>query len=205
MAFVNSNTEATTPPENAHLGIAHTRWATHGPPTTKNAHPHHGGTRIALVHNGIIENYRSLKAKLESEGRTFLSDTDTEVLAQLIDSLYVGDTTLVRAVTEALKQVDGTFGIACMSKDVEGTLIVARRGSPIVIGLGDEETIVASDASAIISHSRQAIYLDDNDVAVINGGKIDIRTLDATPVQRDPSEIRRAWNGRPLWTQPRPP
>ncbi len=172
----------------AFVGIAHTRWATHGPPTTKNAHPHPGGDdRIALVHNGIIENYRGLKAKLEAEGRIFLSDTDSEVLAQLIDSLYEGD--LVVAVLSALKQVEGTFGIACISCEEPGRLVTARRGSPIVIGLGDNETIVASDASAIISHTRQAIYLDDNDIAIIDGGKVDIRTLDAVPVQRDASDI----------------
>lgn len=172
----------------AHVGIAHTRWATHGPPTTKNAHPHPGGeNRIALVHNGIIENYRGLKAKLEATGREFHSDTDSEVLAQLIDSLYEDD--LVTAVLAALKEVEGTFGIACISKDEPGRLVTARRGSPIVIGLGEDETIVASDASAIISHTRQAIYLDDNDIAIIDGGKVDIRTLDAVPVQRDASDI----------------
>ena len=172
----------------AHVGIAHTRWATHGPPTTSNAHPHCGGEeRIALVHNGIIENYRSLKAKLEAQGRVFLSDTDSEVLAQLIDSLYEED--LVTAVLAALKEVEGTFGIACISREEPGRLVTARRGSPIVIGLGEDETIVASDASAIISHTRQAIYLDDNDIAIIDGGKVDIRTLDAIPVQRDASDI----------------
>ena len=138
---------------NARLGIAHTRWATHGPPTTANAHPHPGGDqRIALVHNGIIENYRGLRARLESEGRVFLSDTDSEVLAQLIDTYYEdSNTDLLHAIIAALKEVEGTFGIACISKEEPDTLIVARRGSPIVIGLGDEETIVASDASAIIS------------------------------------------------------
>ncbi len=172
----------------AHVGIAHTRWATHGPPTTGNAHPHCGGeNRIALVHNGIIENYRPLKAKLEAQGRVFLSDTDSEVLAQLIDSLYEED--LVTAVLAALKEVEGTFGIACISREEPGRLVTARRGSPIVIGLGEDETIVASDASAIISHTRQAIYLDDNDIAIIDGGKVDIRTLDAIPVQRDASDI----------------
>jgi len=174
--------------ENAHTGIAHTRWATHGPPTTNNAHPHSvEGLRIALVHNGIIENYRALKAKLQDQGRVFLSDTDSEVLAHLIDYHYQSD--FVSAVLAALKEVEGTFGIAAIAKDQPGLLVVARRGSPIVIGLGDEETIVASDASAIISHTRQAIYLDDNDIAIIQGASVDIRTLDYVAVTRDKSDI----------------
>ena len=167
-------------------GIAHTRWATHGPPTTENAHPH-ASNRIALVHNGIIENYKSLKAKLQADGYVFQSETDTEVLAHLVDAHYDGD--LMEAVTRALKDVEGTYGVACMSHEEPGVLIVARRGSPIVLGLGDNETIVASDASAIIKHTRQAIYLDDNDIAKINGGEIDIRSLDAGSVDRQASEI----------------
>ena len=174
------------------LGIAHTRWATHGPPTTANAHPHGAGEsendhNIALVHNGIIENYRALKARLEGEGRVFYSDTDSEALSHLIDSYYEGD--LAKAVSSALKEVEGTFGIACLAKSDPDKMVVARRGSPIVIGLGDDETIIASDASAIISHTRQVIYLDDNDVAIIQGGKVDIRTLDASPVVRETSDI----------------
>ena len=176
--------------ESSQTGIAHTRWATHGPPVKKNAHPHAGGSepqRIALVHNGIIENYRALKSGLEAEGRTFHSDTDTEVLAQLVDHLYEGD--LLEATTEALNRVDGTFGIVAMSADEPGTLIVARRGSPIVIGVGPDETIIASDAAAIITHTRNAIYLDDNDIAKINGADIDVRTLTSGRVSREPSEI----------------
>lgn len=174
--------------QQAHVGIAHTRWATHGPPTQANAHPHSAGDgRIALVHNGIIENYRSLKSKLEAQGHVFLSDTDSEVLAHLVDSHYEGD--LFTALSAALKQVDGTYGVACICADEAGKLLVARRGSPIVIGLGDGETIVASDASAIISHTRQVIYLDDNDIAIVEEGKVDVRTLDAVPVQRDLASI----------------
>ena len=179
--------------QQCHVGIAHTRWATHGPPTKENAHPHGagfeepGGSRIALVHNGIIENYRALKARLEAEGKVFLSDTDSEVLSHLIEFYYTDD--LAKAISTALKEVQGTFGIACIAKDQPDMLVVARRGSPIVIGLGEDQTIVASDASAIISHTRQAVYLDDNDVAIIRGGKIDIKTLDAKPVQRDTADI----------------
>ena len=168
------------------LGIAHTRWATHGPPTTENAHPH-ASNRIALVHNGIIENYKALKAKLEGKGYTFLSQTDTEVLALLVDSHYDGD--LLGAVKRALKEVEGTYGIACIAHEEPGTMIVARRGSPIVLGVGDGETIVASDASAIIKHTRQAIYLDDNDIAKIQGGDIDIMSLDSGSVSREQAVI----------------
>lgn len=174
--------------ETSTCGIAHTRWATHGPPTTENAHPHAGGKNgIALVHNGIIENHRPLREKLTNAGYIFLSETDTEVLAHLVDSLYSGN--LTEAVTTALREVEGTFGIAVMAHAQPGTLVVARRGSPIVLGLGENETIVASDASAIIKHTRQAIYLDDNDIATIKGSDVDIRALDAGPVSRKTSEI----------------
>ena len=174
--------------ESSTTGIAHTRWATHGPPTTENAHPHAGGKNsIALVHNGIIENHRSLREKLTAAGYTFISQTDTEVLAHLVDSLYQDN--LLEAVTAALKEVEGTFGIAAMARAEPGTLVVARRGSPIVLGLGEKETIVASDATAIIKHTRQVIYLDDNDIAIIRGSEVDIRTLDAGSVSRKTSEI----------------
>ena len=164
--------------ESSTTGIAHTRWATHGPPTTENAHPHAGGKNsIALVHNGIIENHRSLREKLTAAGYTFISQTDTEVLAHLVDSLYQDN--LLEAVTAALKEVEGTFGIAAMARAEPGTLVVARRGSPIVLGLGEKETIVASDATAIIKHTRQVIYHDDNDIAIIRGSEVDLRTLDA--------------------------
>ncbi|MBK1834554.1 glutamine--fructose-6-phosphate transaminase (isomerizing) [Roseibacillus ishigakijimensis] len=174
-------------------GIAHTRWATHGPPTTVNAHPHAArpageeGNRVALVHNGIIENYKALKARLEAAGRTFLSETDTEVLAHLVDSYYEGN--LVEAVTRALKEVEGTFGVASVAVDEPGVMVVARRGSPIVIGLGEDETLVASDAAAILRYTRQVIYLDDNDVARIEGPKVEIRSLDALPVTREATQI----------------
>jgi glucosamine--fructose-6-phosphate aminotransferase (isomerizing) len=172
----------------ATCGIAHTRWATHGPPTTENAHPHAGGKNgVVLVHNGIIENHRALRGRLSSEGYQFLSETDTEVLAHLVDSKYEGD--LSKAVTSALAEVDGTFGIAVMACAEPGKLVVARRGSPIVIGLGEDETIVASDAAALIKYTRQVIYLDDNDIACIEGSDLEIRSLGAGAVSRQTSEI----------------
>ncbi|MFC7339502.1 glutamine--fructose-6-phosphate transaminase (isomerizing) [Haloferula chungangensis] len=169
-------------------GIAHTRWATHGPPTEVNAHPHldqSGG--IALVHNGIIENYRALRARLESKGHTFHSETDTEVLSHLIGENDKGN--LFQAVCDALHQVEGTFGIAVISANEPGKIITARRGSPIVIGVGDGETIVASDASAIISHTRQVIYLEDNDIAIVTANDVEIRDLDQVPVTREVAEL----------------
>lgn len=169
-------------------GIAHTRWATHGPPTTVNAHPHGSEKNgVVLVHNGIIENHRNLRERLKGEGYEFASKTDTEVLVHLVDYYYKGD--LADALANALKEVEGTFGIACLAKSEPGVLVVARRGSPIVIGLNGTETVVASDASAIITHTRQAVYLDDNDIAKIKDGNVDIRSLDAMPVSRPTAEI----------------
>jgi glucosamine--fructose-6-phosphate aminotransferase (isomerizing) len=169
-------------------GIAHTRWATHGAPTENNAHPHldqSGG--LALVHNGIIENYRSLRARLEGNGHRFFSETDTEVLAHLIGECDKGD--LLQAVSDALHQVEGTFGIAVLSAREPGRIITARRGSPIVIGVGDGETIIASDASAILAHTQRVIYLDDNDIAVVTQDSVDIRDLNNIPVTRGISEL----------------
>ena len=172
----------------ATTGIAHTRWATHGPPTTANAHPHTGPDgRVALVHNGTIENHAALKQQLLATGAVFRSETDTEVLAQLVERQYSGN--LLEAVIAALREVEGTFGLACVAAGEPGVLVVARRGSPILLGLGDGETLVASDASAIVSHTRQVLYLDDNEVARVQGGAIDVRTLANAPVAREAAEI----------------
>ena len=169
------------------IGIAHTRWATHGPPTEVNAHPHLDQTGgIALVHNGIIENYRALRSRLEAQGHEFHSETDTEVLAHLIGECDRGD--LFQAVCDALHQVEGTYGVAVISAGEPGRIITARRGSPIVIGVGEDETIVASDAAAIISHTRQVIYLEDNDIAVVTADGVEIRDLDRVPVTREIAE-----------------
>ncbi len=172
----------------ASVGIAHTRWATHGPPTEINAHPHLDQSgEIALVHNGIIENYRSLRTRLEARDHQFYSETDTEVLSHLIGSYYKGD--LFQAVCDALSQVEGTFGIAVISAKEPGRIITARRGSPIVIGVGTGEAIVASDASAIISHTRQVIYLEDNDIAIVTADDVEIRDLHQVPVTREVAEL----------------
>ncbi|MDQ4080466.1 MAG: glutamine--fructose-6-phosphate transaminase (isomerizing) [Gemmatimonadota bacterium] len=148
------------------LGIAHTRWATHGAPTTCNAHPHAScDETIAIVHNGIIENASTLRRVLEERGHTFRSETDTEVLAHLIEEHFEGN--LETAVIHALRLVEGTYGIAVVCGRDPQKIVAARKGSPLLIGLGEGEHFVASDVSAILAHTRQVIYLDDGDVAVL--------------------------------------
>jgi len=161
------------------IGIGHTRWATHGEPSVKNAHPHKAGD-VYLVHNGIIENYKEIKAELKNH--TFKSDTDTEVLAALIDSLYDEKTELVDAVSQALKVVTGTYGIAVISTRKPDEIVVARAGSPLIIGVGDDETIIASDASALIGHTQQAIYLNDGELAICTADGVELRDLASQPI-----------------------
>jgi len=172
------------------IGIAHTRWATHGAPTHDNAHPHIDDTgRFALVHNGIIENYAALKKQLQRKGHVFKSETDSEVIVHLIAELYDGD--LMQAVAASLKQLEGTFGITVISLASPDSFVVARRGSPIVIGVGDEESIIASDVSALIAYTKRVIYLDDDDIALISAKGIEIRNIDNVPVSR---EIAKGFN-----------
>lgn len=169
------------------LGIAHTRWATHGAPTEDNAHPHRDcHDRLAIVHNGIIENYAELRDHLKTKGHTFRSQTDTEVLAHLIEEErghHVG-LSLKDAVLAALNQVRGAYGLAVVSADDPNTLIVARLGSPLVIGVGQDEWFVASDPSAILAHSREMVYLNDGELCVINRDGYEITRLDNTPVTK---------------------
>jgi glucosamine--fructose-6-phosphate aminotransferase (isomerizing) len=170
------------------VGIAHTRWATHGAPTEINAHPHFDQSRkICVVHNGIIENYRTIREKLQSEGHKFDSDTDTEALSRLIGVHYNGDLRL--AVVKALQQVEGAYGIAVLCADEPNKIVVARKGSPLVIGMGDGECLVASDASALVAHTQRVIYLDDGDIGVITPDSVDIRNQDDEPISRDVSEL----------------
>ena len=148
------------------MGMAHTRWATHGAPTEVNAHPHRDASgKLAIVHNGIIENFRVLKKFLEDKGVALKSDTDTEVLAQLIGHLYEGS--LEDAVRRALREVKGTFGIAVVHADEPGLIVTARRGSPLILGIGDNEYLIASDAAAIVQHTARVIYLADNEMATV--------------------------------------
>ncbi|HYO10362.1 MAG TPA: glutamine--fructose-6-phosphate transaminase (isomerizing) [Tepidisphaeraceae bacterium] len=189
ISVLESAISETAPLPPAHVGMAHTRWATHGAPTEVNAHPHLDDTgRIAVVHNGIIENYAALKKLLEEKGHTFQSQTDTEVLAVLIGDLYEqlkvqnhvppGASLLQRAVQAALHEVEGTYGIAVVCQAEPDTLIVARKGSPLIIGVGDEEYVVASDASAIVEHTTQVIYLNDNEMAVLKPESFRTTTID---------------------------
>jgi len=183
-------------PTTGTVGVAHTRWATHGAPSTANAHPHldHTG-KIALVHNGIIENYATLKTWLMGKGCCFRSETDSEVLANLISVFYhdptqfdgaaasvSGRERLATAVRLALREVVGTYGVAVICREAPEVLITARRGSPIVLGLGKGEFIVASDGAAIVKHTTQAIYLGDNELAVITRDGYTTSTVDNEPV-----------------------
>jgi glucosamine--fructose-6-phosphate aminotransferase (isomerizing) len=175
-------------PVHGTTGIAHTRWATHGPPNQVNAHPHvsEDGT-IAVVHNGIIENATALKKMLQGRGYTFRSDTDTEVLAHLIEELFEGN--LEDAVIEALHQVEGTYGIAVVSSVDSHKIVAARKGSPLLVGLGDNEYFIASDVSAILAHTRKVVYLDDGEMAVVDRNGYRIVDLNATEIKKKVSRI----------------
>ncbi len=168
-------------------GIGHTRWATHGEPSERNAHPHQAGD-IFLVHNGIIENYKELKSELKDH--EFKSDTDTEVLAALIEEMYQRkDVKLENAVTQALKLVVGTYGIAVVSTKEPGKIVVARQGSPLIIGVGDDETLIASDASALIGYTSDAIYLNDGELAICRADGVDVMDLASQPVSAKVEKI----------------
>jgi glucosamine--fructose-6-phosphate aminotransferase (isomerizing) len=182
------------------LGIAHTRWATHGEPNTVNAHPHLDYTgKIALVHNGIIENYTTLKTWLQSEGAAFASETDTEVIANLIGYFYAGSDSEGKqlgwqnrfewAVQRALRELHGTYGLAILCSDFPDMLIGARKGSPLILGVGGSEYILASDAAAIVEHTTQAIYLSEDEVVTITSQGFHTKTLDNVTVAKDLQQI----------------
>ena len=177
-------------PSLATCGIAHTRWATHGEPSERNAHPHTDASgRIALVHNGIIENHRAIRQYLSGQGVTFVSETDTEALVQLIGFLYgdgngTGPDALLAAVCGALREVQGTFGIAVACADQPGRLIAARRGSPLLIGIGDREHLIASDGAAIIEHTSRVVYLNDNEVITVDCEHLSVSTIEAMELRK---------------------
>ncbi len=184
------------------LGIGHTRWATHGEPNTINAHPHLDWTgKIAIVHNGIIENYSTLKTWLQSEGVTFATETDTEVMANLIGYFYAkcceddehtlcnGQNKFEWSVQRALHEVHGTFGLAILCSDYPRTLIGAKKGSPLILGIGDNEYILASDASAIVEHTAQAIYLADNEMVTLSSEGFYTKTIDNVTVSKKIRQI----------------
>jgi glucosamine--fructose-6-phosphate aminotransferase (isomerizing) len=164
------------------IGMGHTRWATHGAPTDRNSHPHESGSgNLAIIHNGIIENYGPLKAEMISRGHVFKSDTDTEVLIHLIEDIQnKAGVDLQQAVREALKEVIGAYAIVIMSKKDPEMLIAARKGSPLVIGVGKNEYFIASDATPIVEYTNNVIYLDDNEIAYLKTDELVIRTIDNT-------------------------
>ncbi|RLS82911.1 MAG: glutamine--fructose-6-phosphate transaminase (isomerizing) [Planctomycetota bacterium] len=179
-------------PATAAAGIGHTRWATHGGPSDANAHPHVGPAgRIALVHNGIIENYTAIKTSLTAKGRTFRSQTDSEVLVQLIEEIQASDGALSfeAALRLALRQVTGTYGLAILNAAEPDRLYVARCGSPLVVGVGDGEMFVASDAAPIVAHTNKVVYLDDGDVAVISRDRFEVRSIDDVPLTKEVHEL----------------
>ncbi len=164
----------------SNIGIGHTRWATHGEPNDVNAHPHYSASKnIALIHNGIIENYNSLKQELTNKGHTFLSDTDTEVLVHFIEYIQENNAcSLEEAVRLALNNVVGAYAIVIMSKDDPTLLIAARKGSPLVIGIGENEFFMASDATPIIEYTNEVVYMNDLEIAIIKDGELKIKTIE---------------------------
>ena len=176
-------------PVHGTVGIAHTRWATHGPPSEGNAHPHRDCTNsIAVVHNGIIENYAALRQMLIKQGHVFTSETDTEVLAHLIEAAMDGEA-LEDAVMDALHLVEGTYGIAVISSKDPDKVVCARKGSPLLIGLGEGEYYVASDVAAILQHTRQVVYLDDGEMGVLTRGGYEVLDLNARRVRKGVNRI----------------
>ncbi len=174
----------------ATTGIAHTRWATHGEPNDVNAHPHTDCSgRLVVVHNGIIENYAALKNALRSEGHEFRTDTDTEVLAHLIERYLKAGLRLEQAVGAALRSVEGTYGIAVLYDGEPATVIGARHGSPLVVGIGDGEYFLASDVAPIVQHTRQVVYLDDGEMAVLTREGFHTATIEHEPVEKAVHEV----------------
>ena len=170
----------------AHAGISHTRWATHGFPSDKNAHPHTDNKHvIAVVHNGIVENYQELKEALKKKGCKFFSETDSEVIPNLIAIYYKGD--LLAAVRQAISKLKGTFALGIISREHPGTLIAARVGSPLIVGVGDQENFIASDVPAILDYTRRVIYLKDGQIAELTKDKISLSTFEgkSVPVKID--------------------
>ncbi|MEX0822307.1 MAG: glutamine--fructose-6-phosphate transaminase (isomerizing) [Rhodothermales bacterium] len=178
-------------PVHGTLGIGHTRWATHGGPSDENAHPHEDDAgAFALVHNGIIENYSSIRERLKGQGVTFQSQTDTEVLVELIAEVRrTTGLSLEEAVRQALTQVVGTYGVAIVSEDDPDLLIAARKGSPLILGVGEDEYFVASDAAPLVEHTRQVVYLNDGEMVTIRRSGYEVKTIDNTPLEKEVHEL----------------
>ena len=171
-------------------GIAHTRWATHGAPTEANAHPHADcAGRIAVIHNGIIENHTALRSTLKAQGHVFKSETDTEVIPHLIEEFLKSEADFVSAFLGAVKLLVGAYGIAAVYAGEPGSIYVARHGSPIVLGLGKDKTLVASDPAPLVAHTREVIYLDDGEAAILHGDGFETKTLEGAPVSKAVQQI----------------
>src|SRR5699024_2574864 len=171
------------------VGIGHTRWATHGAPSERNCHPHHVG-RVHLVHNGIIENHAELRGVLLERGYTFAGETDTEVLAALIDALLDTHESLLEAVAGALKMVVGTYGLALFTAEHPSEIIVARKGSPLIVGLGTSELFIASDAAAIVGHTNRVVYLQDGEIGACTADGIALFDVDTQPLEPEVEELQ---------------
>ena len=174
------------------IGIGHTRWATHGEPNDVNSHPHKSQSgKIAVVHNGIIENYNSLKKKLIERGRTFISETDTEIVAQLLEEIYESsdDLTFEQAIQLTLKQINGTYGLAILNSDEPDRVYVARKGSPLLLGIGDGEMFIASDATPIVEYTNKVIYLDDGEMAVVTKDSYQVKTIEDVKLTKEVHEL----------------
>lgn len=166
-----------------HVGIGHTRWATHGVPSEINAHPHRGGEKVTLVHNGIIENYKELKEMLQKKGRTFVSETDTEVVAQLLDENYQGDPT--KAIAKTLAQVEGSFALGILFADREGEIYAVRRESPLIVGVAEDESFIASDVPAIIQYTKNYYLLEHDEIAKLTAEGVTFTDLEGVEIEKE--------------------
>ena len=176
----------------SNIGIGHTRWATHGEPNDVNSHPHLSESgKIAVVHNGIIENYNTLKKQLIERGRTFQSQTDTEIVAQLLEEIYTTSkgVNFEQAIRLALKQIVGTYGLAIMNEETPDRIFIARKGSPLLLGIGEDEMFIASDASPIVEYTNKVIYLDDGEMAIVTRNSYKVKTIDDYPLTKEVHEL----------------
>ncbi|GAB5519858.1 MAG: glutamine--fructose-6-phosphate transaminase (isomerizing) [Rhodothermales bacterium] len=173
------------------LGVGHTRWATHGAPCDRNSHPHMSSDgRFALVHNGIIENYATLKSNLKNKGYRFHSDTDTEVLVRLLEDVQkMTELSLEEALPQALSQVEGTYGVALVTAEDPDLMIGARMGSPLIVGVGEDEFFLGSDAAPIIEHTRQVVYLNDGEMVILRRSGFEVRTIENIPLEKEIHEL----------------
>ncbi|CAG1769824.1 Glutamine--fructose-6-phosphate aminotransferase [isomerizing] [uncultured bacterium] len=172
------------------LGIGHTRWATHGEPNEINAHPHANKDQtLLIIHNGIIENYATLKKGLQNIGYEFVSKTDTEVIAHLVDSFLQRGYSLFKAMRLALNEVEGTYGIAAIYKHEPDKIVVARKGSPLVLGIGENENFIASDVSAIIAHTKQVVYFEDGEIAEVFADRFHTKNIFDEDIAKEVHEV----------------